>query len=231
MGSFLGTVNPVLTYSVQFHILHHKWRLVLLAMLLFHHEALWWPFVSIHAKLPYELCLAAPPDIWHRLGFVSYFTHLLCVTWKWVWIVCHASGLQGYGTPPQYGGAYGQQPYAAGQQYPGQPATVTVQPAVYVTQGPLANPVNDYLGYSIFTMLCCCLPLGIAALIYSISVSLIHRRLYSSWAGAQPWKTQSKMSPLTHMQVISFWICASIESILQLNGAYFKIHSWAIPFK
>uniref|UniRef100_A0A3B3VU05 Uncharacterized protein n=1 Tax=Poecilia latipinna TaxID=48699 RepID=A0A3B3VU05_9TELE len=44
-----------------------------------------------------------------------------------------------------------------------------MQPTVYVTQGPLTNPVNDYMGYSIFTMLCCCLPLGIAALIYSIS--------------------------------------------------------------
>lgn len=63
----------------------------------------------------------------------------------------------------QYGGAvYGQQ------------ATVTAQPTVYVTQGPLVNPVKDYLFYSIFTMLCCCLPLGIAALIYSISVSSIH---------------------------------------------------------
>ncbi|KAK5862670.1 hypothetical protein PBY51_018040 [Eleginops maclovinus] len=71
---------------------------------------------------------------------------------------------QGYGSPPQYGGAVGQQPYPMGQQ-----ATVTVQPTVYVTQVPLAYPINDYLCYSIFTMLCCCLPLGIAALIYSIS--------------------------------------------------------------
>ncbi|XP_035862224.1 calcium-binding protein P-like isoform X1 [Sander lucioperca] len=91
---------------------------------------------------------------------------------------------QGFAPPPQYGGAgYGQQPYQGqqypgqqypgqqypGQQYPGQQATVTVQPTVYVTRGPLLNPVNDYLCYSIFTMLCCCLPLGIAALIYSIS--------------------------------------------------------------
>uniref|UniRef100_A0A8C6KSZ4 Uncharacterized protein n=1 Tax=Nothobranchius furzeri TaxID=105023 RepID=A0A8C6KSZ4_NOTFU len=37
------------------------------------------------------------------------------------------------------------------------------------TPWPLAIPVNDYLGFSIFTLLCCCLPLGIAALIYSIS--------------------------------------------------------------
>ncbi|XP_038567951.1 synapse differentiation-inducing gene protein 1-like [Micropterus salmoides] len=85
---------------------------------------------------------------------------------------------QGYGGAPQFEGAgygpqgygpqgYGQQGY--GQAYPGQPATVTVQPTVYVTQGPLANPVNDYLCYSIFTMMCCCLPFGIVALVYSIS--------------------------------------------------------------
>ncbi|XP_049901920.1 proline-rich transmembrane protein 1-like isoform X2 [Epinephelus moara] len=69
---------------------------------------------------------------------------------------------QGYVPPPQYGGA----PYG---QHPGQPNAVTVQPTVFVTQGPLTNPVNDYLCYSIFTMLCCCLPVGVAALIYSIS--------------------------------------------------------------
>lgn len=72
---------------------------------------------------------------------------------------------QGYGTPP-----YGAQQYPGQAPYPGQ-TTVTVQPAVYVTQATHVNPVPDYLGYSIFTMLCCCLPLGIAALIYSINVS------------------------------------------------------------
>ncbi|KTG06020.1 hypothetical protein cypCar_00018973 [Cyprinus carpio] len=60
-----------------------------------------------------------------------------------------------------------QGPYAQGP-YPGQ-SVVTVQPAVFVTAAPLANPVADYLGYSIFTMLCCCLPLGIAALVFSLS--------------------------------------------------------------
>ncbi|XP_008285127.1 interferon-induced transmembrane protein 1-like isoform X1 [Stegastes partitus] len=74
------------------------------------------------------------------------------------------------GFPPQYGGpAYGHQPYPMVHQYPAQPGTVTVQPTVFVSAGPLANPVNDYLGYSIFTLLFCCLPLGVAALIYSIS--------------------------------------------------------------
>ncbi|CAL8288974.1 unnamed protein product [Merluccius merluccius] len=76
-------------------------------------------------------------------------------------------GPQGGGPPPQY--QYGQQPLAPGQQCPMQPGSIMVQPTVYVTRPPLAQPVNDYMGYSIFTMLCCCLPLGVAALIYSIS--------------------------------------------------------------
>ncbi|KAF3691631.1 Proline-rich transmembrane protein 1 Dispanin subfamily D member 1 [Channa argus] len=76
---------------------------------------------------------------------------------------------QGYPPPSQFGGVgYGQQPYPMGQPYPAQPGAITVQPAVLMTRAPLAQPLNDYLGYSIFTMLCCCLPLGIAALVYSI---------------------------------------------------------------
>ncbi|PWA33573.1 hypothetical protein CCH79_00007423 [Gambusia affinis] len=79
---------------------------------------------------------------------------------------------QGYGYPPQQGAMYNQQAYPQGHQYLGQPGPVVMQPTVYVTQGPLTNPVNDYMGYSIFTMICCCLPLGIAALIYSISFNM-----------------------------------------------------------
>ncbi|KAM3830310.1 proline rich transmembrane protein 1B-like [Vipera latastei] len=45
---------------------------------------------------------------------------------------------------------------------PGQP-----QQTILIANVQTANE-PDYLGYSIFTLLCCCLPLGIAALIYSI---------------------------------------------------------------
>ncbi|TRY65385.1 hypothetical protein DNTS_018611 [Danionella cerebrum] len=54
-----------------------------------------------------------------------------------------------------------------GQQFG--PQMVTVQPTVYLTSLPLAYPLPDYMAYSIFTMICCCLPLGVAALIYSIN--------------------------------------------------------------
>uniref|UniRef100_A0A8B9GZG9 Uncharacterized protein n=1 Tax=Astyanax mexicanus TaxID=7994 RepID=A0A8B9GZG9_ASTMX len=74
--------------------------------------------------------------------------------------------------------------------YTDQPS-VMVQPTVYVTSGPLAQPLPDYLGYSIFTMLCCCLPLGVAALVYSINVSdkpvclcvlsLLHTFTFTPW--------------------------------------------------
>ncbi|XP_008285130.1 proline-rich transmembrane protein 1-like isoform X3 [Stegastes partitus] len=82
----------------------------------------------------------------------------------------------GPGYPPQQGfspqyddPAHGHQPYPMAQQYPAQPDTVTVQPTVFVSAGPLTNPVNDYLGYSIFTLLCCFWPVGAVALSYSIS--------------------------------------------------------------
>ncbi|XP_058864904.1 calcium-binding protein P-like [Acipenser ruthenus] len=91
-------------------------------------------------------------------------------------------GMAGYQTSypgPQQYVAYppGQGPYPPAQPYPspqgqypmGQGPAVTMQPAIYVQRAPLVHPMPDYLGYSIFTMLCCCLPLGIAALIYSIS--------------------------------------------------------------
>ncbi|XP_067304098.1 interferon-induced transmembrane protein 1-like [Pseudorasbora parva] len=82
-------------------------------------------------------------------------------------------GHSGYPPPGSFqstSGYQGQQygtsgPYSQGP-YPGHPA-VTVQPAVYLINAPLAYPLPDYLCYSIFTLLCCCFPLGIVALIYS----------------------------------------------------------------
>lgn len=133
-------------------------------------------------------------------------THLLslcflltCFPWNEFWIVFYVCDLQGYVPPAQYAGAgYGQQP----QQYAGQPTTITVQPTVLVTRTPLAHPVNDYLGYSIFTMLCCCLPLGIAALIYSIFVSLIHSLSCCSETVSLLWIQQVKAPSKPQIQVI-----------------------------
>ncbi|XP_026544010.1 synapse differentiation-inducing gene protein 1-like [Notechis scutatus] len=75
-------------------------------------------------------------------------------------------------------------PYSEAVQPPVQPpAPIAVQPMpshlYYVAafqdpkEVPILQPVpftpaSDYLVYSIFTMLCCCLPLGVAALVYSI---------------------------------------------------------------
>ncbi|KAJ8384480.1 hypothetical protein AAFF_G00205010 [Aldrovandia affinis] len=75
----------------------------------------------------------------------------------------------GYAPAQQYSGVPGPYPPSPSQYPQGAQPMVTVQPTVFVTQTALAQPYKDYLGYSIFTMLCCCLPLGIAALIYSIS--------------------------------------------------------------
>ncbi|XP_069057266.1 uncharacterized protein [Pleurodeles waltl] len=71
-----------------------------------------------------------------------------------------------YGSPP-YNATYGSPPYNPGYPY-GNSAVVTTQPMVIVA--PARAYETDYLGYSIFTMLCCCLPIGIGALIYSIKV-------------------------------------------------------------
>ncbi|XP_058646975.1 proline rich transmembrane protein 1B-like [Onychostoma macrolepis] len=75
---------------------------------------------------------------------------------------------QPYGAPAGPQGPYTQQPYPGMSAYPqvayvGQTG-VTVQPTVFVAP---VQAAPDYLCYSIFTMLFCCLPLGIAAVVYS----------------------------------------------------------------
>ncbi|XP_069460939.1 proline-rich transmembrane protein 1-like [Ambystoma mexicanum] len=49
---------------------------------------------------------------------------------------------------------------------PGQNVVVTTQPTMIMV--PTQSYEQDYLGYSIFTCLCCCWPIGLAALIFSI---------------------------------------------------------------
>ncbi|KAK2902629.1 hypothetical protein Q8A67_007342 [Cirrhinus molitorella] len=61
-----------------------------------------------------------------------------------------------------YGAPVASGPYSQGS-YPVQ-TVVTVQPTAEVF-----TPLPDYLCYSIFTMLCCCMPLGSAALVYSLT--------------------------------------------------------------
>ncbi|CAG6015948.1 unnamed protein product [Menidia menidia] len=85
----------------------------------------------------------------------------------------HTTDRQQFGQPSPY--APQPSPYAP------QPSPYTAQPASYIVQTTQVSHVpqthvNDYLAYSIFTMLCCCLPLGIGALISSISVREANER-------------------------------------------------------
>ncbi|XP_069460935.1 proline rich transmembrane protein 1B-like [Ambystoma mexicanum] len=57
-------------------------------------------------------------------------------------------------------------PYNPGYPHGGHHIAMPHQPTVLLA--PIQAQEKDYLGYSIFTMLCCCLPIGIAALIYSV---------------------------------------------------------------
>ncbi|XP_048357780.1 transmembrane protein 91-like [Sphaerodactylus townsendi] len=65
--------------------------------------------------------------------------------------------------PQQSQPYYGQYGIPPGQGFIAQPLQHTT---LIIPVQPTQEP--DYLVYSIFTMLCCCLPLGIAALVYSV---------------------------------------------------------------
>ncbi|RXN07932.1 synapse differentiation-inducing gene protein 1-like [Labeo rohita] len=77
---------------------------------------------------------------------------------------------QPYGAPGGPHGPYAQQSYPGMSPYPqGEYGhnRVIVEPTVFVTPAPLLTSMPDYMCYSIFTMLFCCLPLGIAATVCS----------------------------------------------------------------
>ncbi|XP_078507162.1 transmembrane protein PMIS2 [Lissotriton helveticus] len=91
---------------------------------------------------------------------------------------CGPGPMPGYGAPPpnlqpnpQNPGIYPQ--YNIGYVH-GQNAVVVTQPTVVVA--PLPVYEKDYLGYSIFNLLCCCLCLGIAALVFSIKTRDANQR-------------------------------------------------------
>ncbi|CAM4731340.1 hypothetical protein PO909_020076 [Leuciscus waleckii] len=83
-------------------------------------------------------------------------------------------------------------PYPGMSIYPQGPVHtgVTVQPTVFMTSTPAPVNLPDYLFYSIFTLLCCCFPLGIAAVIYSISTQ------NANIAGQQDIATRSSRTTL-----------------------------------
>ncbi|NP_001373338.1 dispanin subfamily A member 2b-like [Danio rerio] len=113
--------------------------------------------------------------------------------------------------PPYYPGqSVLQGAYAQGP-HPGQ-AVVSVQPTVFVTAAPLVNPLPDYLGYSIFTMLCCCLPLGIAALIFSISTRNANQNGQRELAE----KNSEKARTLNHVAVGLGIVCLVLVITIQV---------------
>ncbi|XP_069057269.1 proline rich transmembrane protein 1B-like isoform X1 [Pleurodeles waltl] len=103
---------------------------------------------------------------------------------------------------------------------PGQNVVVTTQPGVIVAPVPSYQP--DYLGYSIFTMLCCCMPIGIAALIFSIKTREANSRGEAGLARSN----SSTARILNHVAlgvgllVTISWMGYSIFVIVTLSGYY-----------
>uniref|UniRef100_A0A803STP6 Uncharacterized protein n=1 Tax=Anolis carolinensis TaxID=28377 RepID=A0A803STP6_ANOCA len=92
--------------------------------------------------------------------------------------------------PPQY------QPYynPPGARTNNEPVFQTSQTIVITHGQPISEP--DYMAYSIFTILCCCLPLGIAALVYSVKVSVYVGEMSGENAsGIWPYSPENSQQP------------------------------------
>ncbi|ROL41420.1 hypothetical protein DPX16_6818 [Anabarilius grahami] len=93
---------------------------------------------------------------------------------------------------------------------------VIVQPPVYQrTRASPADPVSDYMGYSIFTTLCCCICLGGAAIMFSRSA----RKANADGRRAEAASSSHTALILNHIGVVVGLICIVIFC---LNQFYFK---------
>ncbi|XP_077312155.1 proline-rich transmembrane protein 1-like [Lithobates pipiens] len=82
------------------------------------------------------------------------------------------------------------------------PMVVTTQPTVIVVPQPA---YKDYLGLSIVNMICCCLPIGIAALIFSIQT-----RDAASRQDAIGAEASSRTAFILNMVALGIGICSHI---------------------
>ncbi|KAJ1132433.1 hypothetical protein NDU88_010746 [Pleurodeles waltl] len=128
-----------------------------------------------------------------------------------------------YGAPPpnlhpnpQNPGIY--PPYNMGY-VQGQSTVVTTQPMVMVAQLPAHE--NDYLGYSIFNLICCCLCLGAAALVFSIKTRDANHRGDISEARANSVTARN----LNHVS-LGIGICITIAWIAYVIYISVTAHSY-----
>nr|XP_055067133.1 synapse differentiation-inducing gene protein 1-like [Misgurnus anguillicaudatus] len=97
---------------------------------------------------------------------------------------------------------------------------VTVQPHIIVANPQLNEPMPDHLCYSVFTMLCCCFPLGIAALVYSITTRDANQLGYQQIA-----KKNSRMArKLNHISLV-----IGLITLLVIIG--FHVYNWIMVAK
>ncbi|XP_067243143.1 interferon-induced transmembrane protein 3-like [Chanodichthys erythropterus] len=119
---------------------------------------------------------------------------------------------QPYGAPGDPQGPYTQQqPYPPNAGHTG----VTAQPTVFMISTPASVHMPDYLCYSIFTLLCCCFPLGIAAVIYSASTQ------NANMAGQQDLASRSSRTTLILNNVaLGIGLAVYILTIILSLNAY-----------